>query len=197
MSVSTTPRRKSSRGGGQGKGEQRTSLADLVLHEDEDGRHDHDAGDEQVDVVPLAVPVGPHGRAEQRHDRDGRRALREVVDVGHAPRLGADGDLVLHPERHERVGPDALELAADNPAHDEVVSTAKRLEHPRAPQGGEEGAHQMSDMTHHRQFRNTRRKAVRSSLVSGFGGRRATARSRSARLKTIERLRSGVSGKKR
>lgn len=55
----------------------------------------------------------------------------------------------------------------------------------------------MSDMIHHRQLRSTRRKAVRSSLVCGFGGRRATASSRSAWLKTIERLRSGVSGKKR
>lgn len=130
-SCSSAMSRGSKSGRSGDRKEERTCLTDLVLQENEDGRDDHDGGDEQVDEVPLAVPVGPHGRAEERDDRDGRRALREVVDVGHAPRLGADGDLVLHPERHEGVGPDALELAADDPARADAVSAPSRTEQMR------------------------------------------------------------------
>lgn len=173
----------------------RTCFADLILAQDEDRRDDHDSRNDEVDVVTLACPVCPHGRAEQRHDCHGHRALRIVVDVGDVPRLCPGGDLVLHPQRHERVRANALELAADDPDHaaaerqPTLPKLRKRVGH------GERATHQMSDMTHHLHRPSTRRKTVRSSLVSGRGGMRAMASSRSALEKTIERLRSGVSGK--
>jgi hypothetical protein len=65
-----------------------------------------------------------------------------------------------------------------------------------APQD-DPGTHQISDINHHLHLPKTLLTTVLSSFVCGRGGSRAWASCRSEAEKTSERLREGVSGKKR
>lgn len=66
-------------------------------------------------MVPFLVPIGVHRRQKERHDRDGRRAVRVVVKVRDGPRRRAGLDAVLHPEGHQSVRANRFQFAANNP----------------------------------------------------------------------------------
>ena len=119
-------------------------------------------------MVPFLVPIGVHRRQKERHDRDGRRAVRVVVKVRDGPRRRAGLDAVLH---HRAI-------RAFEPIDSSSPPTIQMLEN-----------------NHQRQLPRTRRNTVRSSFVSARFGTRARARARSSAEKRMERLRSGVSGK--